>query len=168
MIYSEKVKQEVIRLHKEGLSLSIISDKLNMPRTSAYGIIKRSGHHKPVRGKVTENVYSLVKQLLEVKLQRKEIAKIVKLSLATIDNIKTSDDLEGYKKMLIEESHFSRKKFVKKLDEIKPVDKKEIEFMSDSFDKYNSIMVKLGALEYQVAKLTKLVEDTQTKKFRLF
>ena len=101
--------------------------------------------------KLSQEKYDEIKHLLTYKLTAQQIADISKKSVGTIATIKRSKDYEDY--FAINRAYWKK--------ESKPLQEIQTPKPTSDFDKHNSIVTLLRAIEHDLAEL---IEVTKTSK----
>lgn len=175
---TEELANKVIALEKAGLKGAAIAQTLELSRgtvsllirTGSYEEFKKKRdsynekHDLKLRAekkeektpkqwskkrKVTQEMFDKVKLLTDAGVKTSSAAKIMGVSASTICNIRLAKSLDEYFKR-IERFNNAYKHTEPKVKEVTPpvLPKEDI-----SFDRYNSIIVKLNAIEYSLAKI---------------
>ena len=167
--YTKEDCELVKKLHDEGKTHAEVSRITGFPEGSMKYMIEKAQRpakavvKKEKKGHVNPDSFKLMKDMSKYGATPKVIALAVKLHPSTVADVLRFGTVEEYKEMLAE-------KYAKRMAaQTKPVETKtEVTPAKVDFDQYNTLMTKINAMQYDLARLIKLVEATQVKKFGLF
>ena len=168
--YTREDYELVAKMFRQGMSYKQISEKTGFPEGSIKHMLSHAGieivsskNKKEPKGHVNPDSFKLMKDMSKYGATSKVIALAVKLHPSTVADVLRFETVEEYKEMLAE-------KYAKSMAaQTKPVETKaEVTPAKVDFDQYNTLMTKINAMQYDLARLIKLVEATQVKKFGLF
>ena len=118
--------------------------------------------------KVTEEVFSKAKVLVNVGMSFRETGRMLKISGDTVRRINSSKTLEEYRESLRQERAEREAKItvIPSFEQIKEEVSNSV--LATNFDQYNSLITKLNAIEYVLTKVLARLDAQQVKKFKLF
>lgn len=178
-IKDEVLEEQILALHGRGLTGGEISRLLNITAALASGIIKfgtkrefmdhlnnlkriRKGTHKSSRPRkaravVGDKQLTLVKTLVEAGLSFVKISKIADLSYSTVSVLARAKSIEDYREMQKKRLYKPKGKKTETDIEVKVGKGKEIKkegvTITLSADQWNTLLVKLNAIHYDIVAI---------------